>query len=88
MTHQYTTPTPAQLIDALNGPSAVARLITAAGNEPITPQAVTHWKTAGIPTNRLAQIALARGCVLRSSADLHPSNWSRLFPELKAAMAA
>jgi hypothetical protein len=81
-------PSPAQLIDALGGPSTLARLITSSGNEPITPQAITQWKTAGIPSSRLAQIALARGRVLRSSADLEPANWPRLFPELKAASAA
>lgn len=83
------TPTPGQLIDALGGPSAIARLITAdKHNEPITPQAVSTWKTQGIPAHRVTQIALAKGRTLRSSADLDPANWSRLFPELKAHLAA
>lgn len=82
-------PTPAQLIEALGGPSAIARLLTAdSHNEPITPQAVSTWKTKGIPTHRIAQIALAKGRTLRSSADIDPANWPRLFPELKAASAA
>lgn len=82
-------PTPVQLIDALGGPSAIARLITAdKHNEPITPQAVSIWKTQGIPAHRISQIALAKGRTLRSSADLDPANWPRLFPELKAASAA
>lgn len=83
------TPTSAQLIKALGGPSAVARLITDDGhNEPITPQAVSAWKSQGIPTQRITQIALAKGRTLRSSADLEPANWTRLFPELKAHQAA
>ena len=76
-----TTPTPDALISALDGPVAVARLLTNAGH-PITPQAVTQWKTTGIPTDRLVQLALAKGRVLRASSDIEPSNWSRLFPEL------
>lgn len=82
-------PTPAQLIDALGGPSAVARLITDdKHNEPITPQAVSAWKSQGIPSHRVTQMALAKGRVLRSSADLEPANWPRLFPELQTSLAA
>ena len=81
------TTTPESLITALDGPVAVARLLTAAGR-PITPQAVSTWKTSGIPSDRLVEIALAKGRVLRSSADLEPANWPRLFPELVTAAAA
>ena len=82
-------PTPAQLIDALGGPSAIARLITDdKHNEPVTPQAVSAWKSQGIPPHRITQMALAKRRVLRSSADLEPANWHRLFPELKATTAA
>ncbi|GLS13622.1 hypothetical protein [Hydrogenophaga electricum] len=84
-----TQPTPAQLIDALGGASAVARLISAdPHNKPITPQIVSTWKSQGIPSHRITQIALAKGRTLRSSADLDPTNWPRLFPELKAVQAA
>lgn len=82
-------PTADQLIAALGGPSEVARLISAASNdEPITPQAVMRWRTAGIPTARLVEMALAKGNVLRSVSDVEPAHWHRLFPELKAASAA
>lgn len=78
-------PTADQLIDALGGPSAVARLIAEASNDDqITPQAVMRWRTAGIPTNRLMELALAKGNVLRSVSDVEPANWHRLFPELRA----
>lgn len=80
-------PTPDGLITALGGPVAVARLLTNAGH-PITPQAVSIWKTTGIPNERLLQIALAKGRVLRSTTDVGPANWSRLFPELKTHQAA
>lgn len=81
------TPTPGTLISALDGPVAVARLLTNAGH-PISPQAVSTWKTTGIPNERLVQLALAKGRVLRSTTDVDPTNWSRLFPELKAHQAA
>lgn len=80
--------TPEELINALDGPVAVARLLTTAGH-PITPQAVSTWKTSGIPSERLVQLALAKGRVLRATTDIEPGNWPRLFPELaKAAKAA
>lgn len=76
-------PTAEQLIAALGGPSAVARLIAVASrDEQITPQAVMRWRTAGIPTARLVELALAKGQVLRSVSDVEPANWHRLFPEL------
>jgi hypothetical protein len=80
------TTTPDELIAALDGPVAVARLLTHAGH-PITSQAVTQWKTTGIPAERLMQIALAKGRVLRSLADIGPDNWPRLFPELLSPKA-
>lgn len=76
-----TVPTPEALITALDGPVAVSRLLTAAGH-PITSQGVTAWKTGGIPTDRLVQLALAKGRVLRATTDIEPANWPRLFPEL------
>lgn len=79
--------TPEELITALGGPVAVARLLTSAGH-PITSQAVTAWKTSGIPTDRLVELALAKGRVLSSSADIAPDNWPRLFPELDKAVKA
>lgn len=82
-----TPPTADSLISALDGPVAVARLLTAAGY-PISSQAVSTWKTTGIPTDRLVQLALAKGRVLRSTTDVDPANWSRLFPELKSHLAA
>jgi hypothetical protein len=78
-----TRPTPEDLITALDGPVAVARLLTTEGH-PITSQGVTAWKTAGIPSDRLVQLALAKGRVLRSTTDIEPANWPRLFPELLA----
>lgn len=75
------TPTPDQLITALGGPVAVAQLLTGRGNA-ITSQAVTQWKSGGIPTDRLVQLALAKGRVLRSTQDIDPANWHRLFPEI------
>jgi hypothetical protein len=88
-TTTHPLPTPDQLIAALGGPSEVARLISAASkDEPITPQAVMRWRTAGIPTSRLVELALAKGNVLRSVTDVEPTHWHRLFPELKAASAA
>ena len=81
-------PTADQLIAALGGPSAVARLIALASkDDQITPQAVMRWRTAGIPTSRLVELALAKGQVLRSVSDVEPANWHRLFPELKAVAA-
>jgi hypothetical protein len=41
-----------------------------------------RWRTAGIPTSRLVELALAKGQVLRSVSDVEPANWYRLFPEL------
>ena len=82
--------TPADLITALDGPVAVARLLTDAGHV-ITPQAVTIWKKTGIPTGRVVQIAFAMGRVINTGADVEPANWARLFPELlrvKASKAA
>lgn len=79
MTHP--TPTPDALITALDGPVAVARLLTESGHS-ITSQGVTAWKAGGIPSDRLVQLALAKGRVLRSTADIEPGNWHRLFPEL------
>ena len=74
------------LITALDGPVAVAQLLTSAGYR-ISPQAVSIWKTTGIPADRIAQLALAKGRVLRSTSDVEPSNWSRLFPELLVVKA-
>lgn len=78
------TPSSSTLIQALGGPAAVARLISSATQEPITPQAVTIWKRKGIPRGRIADMALARGTVLRSVDDTRPENWPVLFPELLA----
>ena len=82
------TATPNELITALGGPVAVARLLSESTGDPITSQAVTQWKTQGIPRARVAELALARGRVLTSSADVDPSNWRRLFPELTAPKAS
>lgn len=78
------TPSSSSLIQALGGPAAVARLIAAATQKPITPQAVTIWKRKGIPRGRIADLALARGTVLRSIDDTRPENWTALFPELES----
>jgi hypothetical protein len=75
-------PSSSSLINALGGPAVVARLLAAATKEPITPQAVVNWRRHGIPSGRVAELALARGKVLRKVEDLHPENWTRLFPEL------
>lgn len=82
MTQITTQPTVAQLIKALGGPTAVARVINSQYGEDLTTQAVSHWRHSGIPSHRLVQLALARGRVLRSPMDIEPSNWHRLFPEV------
>lgn len=80
------TPSSSSLIQALGGPAAVARLIAMATQQPITPQAVTIWKRNGIPRGRIADLALARGKVLRSVDDTRPENWAVLFPELESLL--
>jgi hypothetical protein len=79
-------PTISNLIDCLGGPAAVARLLTTATKDRITSQAVTNWKRLGIPRGRVADLALARGRVIRSLTDLDPENWPRLFPEIAISL--
>lgn len=85
--NQPSTPTTEDLITALGGPVAVSRLLNEKGHQ-ISSQAVSTWKSSGIPKNRVADIALALGRVLRSASDLEPANWPRLFPELQSAAKA
>jgi|HubBroStandDraft_2_1064218.scaffolds.fasta_scaffold43347_3 hypothetical protein len=69
-------PTPCELIDLLGGPAAVARLVE------IKSPSVTAWKTAGIRPGRVAELAAATGRKVASRADLVPSGWHRIWPEL------
>lgn len=80
------TPTTSTLIDALGGPSAVARLLTTATKQKVTSQAITNWKRLGIPRGRVADLALARGRVIKTLEDLEPANWHRLFPEISVSI--
>jgi hypothetical protein len=49
-----------QLIDELGGTVAVARLCQSRGGRQISPQAVTQWRSKGIPPARRQLLLLLR----------------------------
>lgn len=54
--------TDSELIDALGGPSAVAKLLE------VTPQAVSQWRDKGIPRARRMYLRLVRPDLFGTSA--------------------
>lgn len=70
--------TSSEMIDALGGPTAVARLLN------IKPPSVHGWRAAGIPDDkliRLAPILERQGHVTRR--QLFPNDWASIWPELE-----
>jgi hypothetical protein len=75
------TPTASELIDKLDGPAAVAKLLG------IKPPSVVGWRTNGIPDDklmRLAPICEQRGIATRQ--ELFPKDWKQIWPELASAV--
>lgn len=72
-----------RLIELLEGPTAVARLLG------IKPPSVMGWRENGIPDGRLQRLAVIaeqRGHCKRW--DLFPTDWHRIWPELIATEGA
>lgn len=72
-------PTSSELIDMLDGPAAVAKLLN------IKAPSVVGWRKHGIPDDklmRLAPICEQRGIATRQ--DLFPNDWQQIWPELAA----
>lgn len=76
-------PTSSELIDRLNGPAAVAKLLG------IKPPSVVAWRSNGIPDDklmRLAPICEQRGIATRQ--ELFPRDWQQIWPELSGQASA
>jgi hypothetical protein len=75
-------PSPADLIEAFGGSAKVAEILSEKTGEEISRIAVVNWKRRGIPRGRVADLALAKNRTITTLGDLHPRNWTTLFPEL------
>jgi hypothetical protein len=66
-------------IDLVGGPTTVAKIL----NLP-NPQAVSNWKTRGVPIDHCAAleaaVMAAGGDITRR--DFYPDDWQRIWPEL------
>jgi DNA-binding transcriptional regulator YdaS (Cro superfamily) len=76
--------TDSEIIDALGGTAAVARMVRTSG------ASVSEWRQRGIPTLRRLQLAAAieratNGRLTRKT--LRPIDWAVIWPELAAANA-
>ncbi|MCX8566797.1 MAG: DNA-binding transcriptional regulator Cro [Glomeribacter sp. 1016415] len=68
---------PNELIDALGGTTAVARLLG------IKAPSVHAWRTGGIPDDKLIRLApVAERRSICSRRDLRPNDWMLIWPEL------
>lgn len=71
-------PTHSDLIDALGGTTAVARLFS------IQPPSVHEWRKKGIPDDKLIRLAPTleeKGIATRR--DLFPDDFGQIWPELR-----
>jgi DNA-binding transcriptional regulator YdaS (Cro superfamily) len=74
-----------ELIDALGGTAAVARLVN------VRPPSVHEWRSRGIPGDKIMLLGadierVTHGEVRRW--DLRPLDWHRIWPELKGTDGA
>jgi hypothetical protein len=73
------TPDPNEIIDLLDGTTAVARYLK------IRPPSVAEWRINGIPIDRLIRLApllekRSNGVLTRKT--LFPHDWADIWPEL------
>lgn len=61
--------------DAVGGASQLAAILG------VTPQAVSNWKSGGVPIERCWEVEAATGGAV-TRRDLRPGDWQRIWPEL------